>query len=79
MNLDLVQGNLKQFKGKVRVRWSTLIGDRLGVISGKRTQSAGERQSAYGVLRSKALRGSLNARSSARSFSSSRANEPYKA
>jgi hypothetical protein len=39
MNLDLVQGNLKQFKGKVRVRWSTLIGDQLGVISGTRTQS----------------------------------------
>ncbi len=68
MNRDLVQGNLKQFKGKVRVHWSTLIGDHLGVISGKRTQSTGERQSAYGVLRAKALRGTLNAHSSARSF-----------
>ncbi len=68
MNRDLVQGSLKQFKGKVRVRWSTLIGDHFGVISGKRTQSAGERQSAYGLLRSKALRGSLNTGASAHSF-----------
>jgi len=68
MNRDLVQGNLKQFKGKVRVSWSTLIGDHLGVISGKRTQSAGERQSAYGELRAKALRGTSNAHSAGRSF-----------
>jgi len=53
MNRDIVQGNWKQFKGKVRVRWGRLIGDYLGVITGRRTQSVGERQRAFGVFRSK--------------------------
>jgi uncharacterized protein YjbJ (UPF0337 family) len=57
MNRDIVKGNWKKFKGKVQVRWGTLIGDHLGVITGRRTQSAGERQWAYGVIRSKTLRG----------------------
>lgn len=70
MNRDLVAGGWNQFKGKVLVRWSILIGDHLGVITGKRTQLAGERQSAYGALRSKTLRSVMRARSSARSFSS---------
>jgi uncharacterized protein YjbJ (UPF0337 family) len=70
MNRDLVEGNWNQFKGKVLVRWSILVGDHLGVISGKRQQLAGERQSAYGVLRSKTLRGAKSARSPALAFSS---------
>ena len=70
MNRDLVEGNWNQFKGRLWVRWSRLIGDHLGVISGNRTQSAGERQSAYGVLRSNTLRGVLRTHSSARAFSS---------
>jgi len=53
MNRDIVQGNWKQFKGKVRVRWGRLIGDYLGVITGRRTQSVGERQRAFGVFRAK--------------------------
>lgn len=68
MNWDLVQGNLKQFKGRVRVSWCTLIGDHLGVISAKRTQSVGERQAAYGVLRAKALRDAKSDHPPARSF-----------
>ncbi len=68
MNWDLVQGNMKQFKGRMRVRWSTLIGDHLGVISGKRMQSTGERQSAYGALRTRTLRGTKHAHSAGRSF-----------
>jgi uncharacterized protein YjbJ (UPF0337 family) len=70
MNRDLVEGNWNQFKGKVLVRWSIFIGDHLGVLSGKRRQLAGERQSAYGVLRSKSLRGTKSARSPALGFSS---------
>jgi len=64
MNRDLVEGNWNQFKGKMRIRWCRLIGDHLGVISGKRMLSVGERQSAYGVLRSNSLRGVLHAHSS---------------
>ena len=57
MNRDIVEGNWKQFKGRAQARWSVLIGDHLGVITGRRTQVAGARQSAYGVIRSKTLRG----------------------
>lgn len=64
MNRDLVAGSWNQLKGRVLVRWSLLIGDHLGVITGKRRQRAGERQSAYGTLRSKTLRGSMNGRTS---------------
>jgi uncharacterized protein YjbJ (UPF0337 family) len=53
MNRDIVQGNWKQFKGKVRVRWGRLVGDYLGVVTGRRTQLVGERQRAFGVFRSK--------------------------
>jgi uncharacterized protein YjbJ (UPF0337 family) len=52
MNRDIVEGNWKQFMGKMRVRWSMLIGDHLGVVTGKRTQLAGARQRSYGVFRS---------------------------
>ncbi len=70
MNRDLVAGSWNQFKGKVQVRWCLLIGDHLGVITGKRIQLAGERQSSYGALRSKTLRGVLHFRTSTGSFSS---------
>ena len=70
MNRDLVEGNWNQFKGKVLVRWSILVGDHLGVISGKRQQLAGARQSAYGVLCAKTLGGAKSARSPALVFSS---------
>ncbi len=57
MNLDIVEGSWTQFKGKVQARWSRLVGNPLGVISGKRMQVVGQRQSAYGAIRAKSLRG----------------------
>lgn len=70
MNRDIVQGNWKQFKGKVQVRWGMLIGDYLRVISGRSTQLAGERQQAYGIILSKTLGSAKKIRYSADSFSS---------
>ena len=55
MNRDIVEGSWKQIKGKVHVRWSMLIGDPLGAVSGRHTQYDGERQSAYGAIHSKPL------------------------
>ena len=78
MNQDLVAGSWNQLKGRVLVRWSLLIGDHLGVIIGKRRQRAGERQSAYGALRSKTLRGSVYGRVSS-SVPSSAGNQMPKA
>ena len=69
MNRDIVEGNWKQFKGKVQVRWGRLIGDYLGVVSGKRTQLAGEIQQSYGVIRSTTLTGAMRTRYPARSVS----------
>ena len=66
MNDDRVKGNWKQFKGKVQVRWGKLTGDYLGVVTGKRTQLAGEIQQSYGVIRSKTLRGPTGTRYPAR-------------
>lgn len=57
MNRDIVEGSWKQFKGNVQERWSLLIGDHLGAISGRRAQMAGERQRAYGLVCSRSLRG----------------------
>jgi uncharacterized protein YjbJ (UPF0337 family) len=50
MNRDIVEGNWKQFRGTVRVRWGMLIGDYLGVIAGRHKQLVGERQRAFGVF-----------------------------
>lgn len=72
MNRDIVEGSWKQFKGKLRARWGMLIGDHLGVISGKHTQYDGERQLSYGAIRSKTLRGSLKTLYPVRPISSSR-------
>jgi uncharacterized protein YjbJ (UPF0337 family) len=69
MNRDIVEGNWKQFKGKVQVRWGRLIGDYLGVVTGKRTQLAGEIQRSYGGIRSKTLTGAMGTRYPARSAS----------
>ena len=42
MNWDRVEGNWKEFKGKVQQKWGKLTNDDLDVIEGKRTQlSAG--------------------------------------
>ena len=49
MNWDIVEGNWKQFKGKVRVRWGKLTDDQLDLIAGKRTELAGKIQEAYGI------------------------------
>jgi uncharacterized protein YjbJ (UPF0337 family) len=51
MNWDIVEGNWKQFKGKVRTRWGKLTDDQLDLIAGKRTELAGKIQEAYGVTK----------------------------
>lgn len=61
MNRDIVEGNWKQFKGKVKTGWGKLTDDHLGIISGKRMQLAGEMQEAFGAIRSRALRNATKA------------------
>lgn len=51
MNWDIVEGNWKQFKSKVRVRWGKLTDDHLELIAGKRIELAGKIQEAYGITK----------------------------
>ncbi len=54
MNWDTVEGNWKQFKGKVKTRWGKLTDDHLEVIAGKRVQLAGKIQEVYGITKDEA-------------------------
>lgn len=56
MNWDIVEGNWKQFKGKVKARWGKLTDDHLDAIAGKRDVLAGKIQKAHGVTRDEAER-----------------------
>lgn len=54
MNWDIVQGNWKQFEGKVLEKWGKLTNDQLDQIAGKRTELAGRIQEAYGISKDEA-------------------------
>ena len=49
MNWDRIEGNWKQFKGKVKAQWGRLTDDQIDVIAGKRESLAGKIQETYGV------------------------------
>jgi uncharacterized protein YjbJ (UPF0337 family) len=51
MNWDIVQGNWKQFTGKVKQQWGKLTDDDLDVIAGKREELTGKVQERYGLTR----------------------------
>lgn len=54
MNEDRIEGNWKQFKGKVKEQWGKLTDDDLDVIAGKRDQMVGKMQERYGIARDEA-------------------------
>jgi uncharacterized protein YjbJ (UPF0337 family) len=56
MNSDTIQGNWKQFTGKVRERWGRLTDDHMEMIAGRKDQLVGRIQEAYGVSRDEARR-----------------------
>ncbi len=49
MNWDRVEGNWKQFSGKVKEKWGQLTDDDLTRINGKREHLEGKIQERYGV------------------------------
>jgi uncharacterized protein YjbJ (UPF0337 family) len=49
MDWNIVEGNWKQFKGKVKAQWGKLTDDHLDVIAGNRDQLAGKIQETYGI------------------------------
>lgn len=54
MNWNIVEGNWKQFKGKVKTQWGKLTDDQIDVIAGKRVELAGKIQEAYGITKDEA-------------------------
>jgi uncharacterized protein YjbJ (UPF0337 family) len=51
MNWDRVEGNWKQFTGKVKEKWGKLTEDDLTMINGKQEQLVGRIQERYGVAK----------------------------
>jgi uncharacterized protein YjbJ (UPF0337 family) len=56
MNWDRIEGDWKQFKGKVRQQWGKLTDDDLDVIQGNQTELAGQLQQRYGYAKDEAQR-----------------------
>lgn len=56
MNWDIVEGNWKQFSGKVKERWGKITDDQIDRIAGKREQLAGRIQESYGITKDEAER-----------------------
>jgi uncharacterized protein YjbJ (UPF0337 family) len=54
MDWNIVAGNWKQFKGKVKAQWGKLNNDHLDVIAGNRDQLAGKIQETYGITKDEA-------------------------
>jgi len=56
MNWDRIEGEWKQWKGKVKEQWGKITDDDLDRIAGKRDQLVGKVQETYGVARDEADR-----------------------
>jgi uncharacterized protein YjbJ (UPF0337 family) len=56
MNWDRIEGNWKQFTGKVKEKWGKLTDDELAEIGGKKDQLVGKIQERYGYERDRAER-----------------------
>ena len=54
MNWDQIEGNWKQFKGKVKEKWGQLTDDDLDQAAGRRDQVIGRLQERYGWQKGKA-------------------------
>jgi uncharacterized protein YjbJ (UPF0337 family) len=54
MNEDRMQGNWKQFKGKIKEQWGKLTDDDLDVAAGRRDQILGKIQERQGLVKEEA-------------------------
>jgi len=54
MDWNIIEGNWKQFKGRVREKWGKLTDDHLDTIAGKRDQLMGKLQETYGITKDQA-------------------------
>jgi uncharacterized protein YjbJ (UPF0337 family) len=56
MNRDIIEGNWKQVKGRIKARWGKLTDDELDRIEGDYDMLCGRIQKAYGLSRDEAER-----------------------
>jgi uncharacterized protein YjbJ (UPF0337 family) len=56
MNWDRIEGNWKQFTGKIREKWGKLTDDDLTAIGGKKDQLVGRIQERYGIEKDQAAK-----------------------
>jgi uncharacterized protein YjbJ (UPF0337 family) len=56
MNKDILQGNWKQIRGKVKETWGELTDDDLAQVEGNYDQLVGKLQAKYGYSRDRAER-----------------------
>jgi uncharacterized protein YjbJ (UPF0337 family) len=56
MNWDRIEGNWKQFTGKVQQQWGKLTDDDLQLVEGRRNELVGRIQERYGYARDRAER-----------------------
>lgn len=54
MNWDRIEGNWKQFSGKVKEKWGDLTDDDIARVNGNREQLEGVLQQRYGYAKDKA-------------------------
>ena len=51
MDWNCIEGNWKQFTGRVKEKWGKLTDDDLDVINGRRDQLEGKIQERYGIAK----------------------------
>jgi uncharacterized protein YjbJ (UPF0337 family) len=56
MNRDRIEGNWKQFSGKLKEQWGKIAHNDLGVEAGKRDQLAGRIQVRHGISKDESER-----------------------
>lgn len=54
MDWNQIEGNWKQFKGKVREKWGELTDDEVDQVQGNKDQLAGKIQAKYGKTKEQA-------------------------
>ena len=54
MNWDRIEGNWKEFSGKIQKQWGKLTDNDLAVVQGKRDELAGRLQQRYGFAKEQA-------------------------
>jgi uncharacterized protein YjbJ (UPF0337 family) len=54
MNWDRVEGNWKEFSGKVKQQWGKLTDDDIGRINGRRQELEGRLEQQYGYAKDRA-------------------------